>query len=122
MHPRRVQLTEGWGTGGQSNGNHRARGPRRRQRPDGAVDGYEVDAVDLDDGQEDSIEPATFRRTAARWCQRGMVSAEWAVGIIAAVALAGVLIAVVTHGQVRDALLKFVVQVIHSFTGYIINR
>ena len=50
-----------------------------------------------------------------------MVSAEWAVGIIAAVALAGVLIAVITNGPVQAALLKFVLQVIHSFSGYIIG-
>ena len=37
--------------------------------------------------------------------QRGMVSAEWAVGIIAAIGIAGVLIAVVTNGAVQDALL-----------------
>ncbi|MDN5804363.1 MAG: DUF4244 domain-containing protein [Microlunatus sp.] len=49
--------------------------------------------------------------------QRGMVSAEWAVGIIAAVAIAGVLLAVVTNGAVEDALLKFILQVIHSFSG-----
>jgi Protein of unknown function (DUF4244) len=83
-----------------------------------------VDVTALDeeaDGDvvEVGVERASVRRTAARWCQRGMVSAEWAVGIIAAVALAGVLIAVVTHGQVRNALLKFVIQVIHSFSGYV---
>ena len=33
--------------------------------------------------------------------ERGMVSAEWAVGIIAAVAIAGVLLAIITNGQVE---------------------
>jgi hypothetical protein len=51
--------------------------------------------------------------------QRGMVSAEWAVGIIAAVAIAGVLLAIVTSGPVQDALLKFILMVIHSFSGFI---
>lgn len=92
------------------------------------IDGVQTDGVDVDGipvdgvmavGSDGVMERASVRRTAARWCQRGMVSAEWAVGIIAAVALAGVLIAVVTHGQVRDALLKFVIQVIHSFSGYV---
>lgn len=54
--------------------------------------------------------------------QRGMVSAEWAVGIIAAIGIAGVLIAVVTNGAVQDALLKFVLQLIHSFSGFMVNR
>lgn len=51
--------------------------------------------------------------------QRGMISAEWAVGIIAAVALAGVLIMVITKGPVEDALLKFVLEVIRSFSGFV---
>ena len=38
--------------------------------------------------------------------QRGMVSAEWAVGIIAAIAIAGVLLAVVTSGPVEKAFLS----------------
>ena len=46
-----------------------------------------------------------------------MVSAEWAVGIIAAIGMAGVLIAVITNGAVQDALLKFILQLIHSFSG-----
>ncbi len=49
--------------------------------------------------------------------RRGMVSAEWAVGIIAAIAIAGVLLAVVTDGQVQDALLKFILGVIKTFSA-----
>ena len=67
------------------------------------------------------IEKSQIGLVAAHRNQRGMVSAEWAVGIIAAVALAGVLIAVITNGPVQAALLKFVLQVIHSFSGYIIG-
>lgn len=53
----------------------------------------------------------------ARRNQRGMVSAEWAVGIIAAIAIAGVLLAVVTSGPVKAALLQFILMVIHAFSG-----
>jgi len=86
------------------------------------------DSVGIDEGSmveasmvETSIENADIGQVAACRNQRGMVSAEWAVGIIAAVALAGVLIAVITTGPVQDALLKFVLQVIRSFSGYIIG-
>jgi hypothetical protein len=48
--------------------------------------------------------------------ERGMVSAEWAVGIIAAIAVAGVLLAVVTSGPVEDAILKFILTVIKAFS------
>ena len=51
--------------------------------------------------------------------ERGMVSAEWAVGIIAAVAIAGVLLAIITNGQVEAVLLKFILMVINSFSGFI---
>jgi hypothetical protein len=60
------------------------------------------------------IEAAPRRRD-----QRGMVSAEWAVGIIAAIAIAGVLLGIVTSGPVHDALLKFILMVIHSFSGFL---
>lgn len=54
--------------------------------------------------------------------ERGMVSAEWAVGIIAAVAIAGVLLAVITNGKVEDLLLKFILMVINSFSGFLAGR
>ena len=54
---------------------------------------------------------------AGRRNQRGMVSAEWAVGIIAAIAIAGVLLGIVTSGLV-DALLDFILMVIRSFSGF----
>jgi Protein of unknown function (DUF4244) len=46
--------------------------------------------------------------------QRGMVTAEWAVGIIAAAGLAGVLIAVLTSGPVESALLKVILHFIEA--------
>ena len=55
----------------------------------------------------------------ARLTDRGMVSAEWAVGIIAAIAIAGVLLAVVTSGPVKAALMQFILLVIHSFSGFL---
>ena len=57
-----------------------------------------------------------WRAPSAR-SERGMVSAEWAVGIIAAVAVAGVLLSVVTSGPVETAILKFILQVIRAFSG-----
>ena len=48
--------------------------------------------------------------------ERGMVSAEWAVGIIAAIAIAGVLLTVVTSGPVEKALLDFILMVIRAFS------
>lgn len=62
--------------------------------------------------------PATWPgrvRTRGR-DERGMVSAEWAVGIIAAIAIAGVLLTVVTSGRVEKALLDFILMVITAFS------
>ena len=66
-------------------------------------------------------ELAVLDATARPWRrnQRGMVTAEWAVGIIAAAGLAGILIIVVTHGAVRDALLQFILHVVHFISGKI---
>jgi len=49
--------------------------------------------------------------------ERGMVSAEWAVGIIATIAIAGVLLTVVTSGPVEKALLAFILMVIRAFSS-----
>ena len=47
--------------------------------------------------------------------ERGMVSAEWAVGIIAAVAMAGMLLAAITSGPVQDILMEYILKVIRAF-------
>jgi len=60
-----------------------------------------------------------LHRNEPRCNQHGMVSAEWAVGIIAAVAIAGVLLGIVTSGPIHDALLKFILMVINSFSGFL---
>ena len=65
----------------------------------------------------ENVEPA--ESGLARRGQRGMVSAEWAVGIVAAVSIAGVLLAVITSGQVQDALLKFLLWVIKGFISVV---
>jgi len=69
----------------------------------------------------DGVEQDSGREVACR-DQRGMVSAEWAVGIIAAIGIAGVLIAVVTNGAVKSDLLAFILKLIHSFSGMMIGR
>ncbi len=66
-------------------------------------------------------ETSAGARLEQRRDERGMVSAEWAVGILAAIAIAGVLLAVVTNGPVQDALLKFILFVINSFSGMMIK-
>lgn len=60
----------------------------------------------------DSSAPRTVRRRN----EHGMVSAEWAVGLIAAIAIAGVLLAVVTNGAVKQGLLTFILLVIKAFS------
>lgn len=55
----------------------------------------------------------------ARWGERGMVSAEWAVGLIAAIAIAGVLVAIVTNGRVEEQILQYVLKVIGAFAKHL---
>jgi hypothetical protein len=67
------------------------------------------------------VSPLSSDAVVRRRNERGMISAEWAVGILAAIAVAGVLLAVVTNGAVQEALLKFILLVINSFSGMMIN-
>jgi hypothetical protein len=78
--------------------------------PDGGTMTNDISVVDTD---------AVVEAMPSRRDQRGMVSAEWAVGIIAAVAIAGVLLGIVTSGPVHDALLDFILMVIRSFSNSI---
>ena len=66
------------------------------------------------------LAPATTRRLAMRraW-QRGMATAEYAVGILAAVALALVLLNIFTNNDFFTAMLKFVVGLIAKVGGMI---
>jgi uncharacterized protein DUF4244 len=81
------------------------------------VDGSQ-DTLQLIEGVEGGLGEPTCS-TLVRRSQRGMVSAEWAVGIVAAVAIAGVLLAVITSGQVQDALMTFILWVIKGFISVV---
>ncbi|MET1004758.1 MAG: DUF4244 domain-containing protein [Propionibacteriaceae bacterium] len=75
----------------------------------------ETIAQPMTDEAEVIDEEATTPVVRSRRNEHGMVSAEWAVGLIAAIAIAGVLLAVVTTGSVKTALLKFILMVIAAF-------
>ena len=64
-----------------------------------------------------SLEEKVAPRVISRRSERGMVSAEWAVGLIAAIAVAGVLLIVVRNPVVSDALLKFMLHVINLMSA-----
>ena len=90
-----------------------------------AVAGDLVTPVDASQGTPQLIEGVEGHltepdcSTPAGRSQRGMVSAEWAVGIVAAVAIAGVLLAVITSGEVQDGLLEFILWVIKNFVSVV---
>lgn len=63
-----------------------------------------------------AAEPET-RKPVLRRDERGLVSAEWVLGIVAAAALAGVLLAIVTSGPVEESLVKVVLDIIGRLTG-----
>lgn len=56
-------------------------------------------------------------KSVSRRDERGLVSAEWVLGIVAAAALAGVLLAIVTSGPVEESLVKVVLDIIGRLTG-----
>ncbi|WP_078594061.1 DUF4244 domain-containing protein [Streptomyces sp. NRRL S-920] len=57
---------------------------------------------------------ALLRRTRAKGRDAGMVTSEYAMGLIAAVGFAGLLYKVVTSGQVRAALQALVEKALHA--------
>lgn len=61
--------------------------------------------------------PVVHRSTLRRTCERGMATAEYAVGILAAVALALVLLKVFTDNSFFSVLLKFVTNLIGKAGG-----
>lgn len=84
--------------------------------PVGEPCGGPGDEAALQDG--DAVVWAASVPARGRSTERGMVSAEWAVGIVAAVAIAGVLLAVVTSGAVKAALLGIVLKVLSTFLKF----
>ena len=78
--------------------------------------GAEGDPADVQDAAV--VEWAASVPARGPGAERGMVSAEWAVGIVAAVAIAGVLLAVVTSGAVKAALLGIVLKVLSTFLKF----
>lgn len=91
-----------------------------RVLPGGGADGRDVDrpeaGTEVEAGSVVAWAPSVPVR--CRNTERGMVSAEWAVGIVAAVAIAGVLLAVVTSGAVKAALLGIVLKVLSTFLKF----
>ena len=79
------------------------------------VQTLEVEVYDRQDEVDEVDEQEPCTSLVARRSQRGMVSAEWAVGLIAAIAIAGVLLTVVTTGTVREGMLRFILAVIARF-------
>lgn len=49
---------------------------------------------------------------------RGMTTAEYAVGTVAAATLAGVLIKVFSDGEVFELILKIILWILAQFTGF----
>lgn len=48
--------------------------------------------------------------------ERGMTTAEYAVGTVAAVSFAGILLKVLTNPEVQEALLQFIIWLIRLFS------
>jgi hypothetical protein len=62
-------------------------------------------------------EKPAAEKAVSRRDERGLVSAEWVLGIVAAAALAGVLLTIVTSGPVEESLVKVVLDIIGRLTG-----
>lgn len=79
-----------------------------------ALPGQELSAAST----PDQLTPSR-RQRLVRAAERGMVTAEYAVGILAAVALALVLLKVFHDNSIFTALLHYVTQLIGQLSSYI---
>lgn len=78
-----------------------------------AVLAAEVEPAPAGSGEE--LVVIRERSVARLICERGMVTAEWAIGIIAAVSLAGVVLAlVVKGGPASDLISKVILDIIKN--------
>ena len=74
-------------------------------------------SLDLVGSTEAAVEPSARGAARNKLIDRGMATAEYAVGILAAVALALVMLKIVTHQEVFTKLLKLVVGIIGKAGG-----
>lgn len=76
-------------------------------------------AVELLDTEKYATKARGDKGVVRRAAQRGMVTAEYAVGILAAVALALVLLKIFTNNDFFTMLLKFVLKILNTVSGQI---
>lgn len=59
-----------------------------------------------------STGPTVATKGVVRRSDRGLVSAEWAMVIIAAVAIVGVLVSILTSGPIQEVLMELIKKII----------
>jgi hypothetical protein len=82
----------------------------RHERPAGSPTVAETAGSDL--------VPLPHRSALRRLGERGMVTAEWAIGVIAAVSLAGLLLLFVWKGEGREMITNIVFKIINLVSAW----
>ncbi|GAA3637347.1 DUF4244 domain-containing protein [Microlunatus ginsengisoli] len=82
---------------------------------------FDLDAGHLDPGDLDlGVVPSPVGATglARRLGDRGMVTAEWAVGVVVAVSLAGLLLLFVVKGPAKDLITGIILKIINAVSAW----
>ncbi len=88
----------------------------RFQLDAGPLDVDHLDPGDLDLGVVPS--PVGATGLARRLGDRGMVTAEWAVGVVVAVSLAGLLLLFVVKGPAKDLITGIILKIINAVSAW----
>ena len=74
----------------------------------------DLSEVDPEHGQLKPVRP----NLAQRLGERGMVTAEWAIGVVVAVSLAGLLLIFIVKGPAKELLTGIILKIINLVSGW----
>jgi hypothetical protein len=83
---------------------------------DGAEELSLVDVAELAD--ESTARDPGLQTRARRAYERGMVTAEWAIGVVVAVSLAGLLLLFIVKGPAKELVTGIILKIINLVSGW----
>ncbi len=72
-------------------------------------------AIGIDEESALEARPQTWARRAY---ERGMVTAEWAIGVVVAVSLAGLLLLFIVKGPAKEVITGIILKIINQVSGW----
>jgi hypothetical protein len=74
----------------------------------------ELPEIDPEYGRLEPARPSRSQRLG----ERGMVTAEWAIGIVTAVSIAGIVLLFLVKGGGKDLIVNIILNIVHAVSGW----